>query len=373
MKVTLVLHKYGVPINDPCCWPLGYMYISSALKAYGHDVKVLNYNLWDYDLEKEIAGQDAVCFTGFEEFKDSIIRDASLCRSKGIHTVLGGALATFTPDIMSNHVDALVIGEGEYAVNDAIKAKGMYYGTVYNLDELPLPDYEGFGIHEYIKRHDTNYIGVLTSRGCPYSCSFCAQTCACQNRSLLNTMAEIEYYQNKYKSEMVIFNDNTLNSSRRRFLLVCGMMRYLGMPWGAAIRADIFDEDMARAAKHSGCQYFVVGVESFNQDKLNAMNKGILVDDIYRTLNLLEKYKINYHGNVLVGFEGESYQDIIDEVDAIPDNFKIFPCMVQPFIGTGEGHTRSITDDQYNSLQALFRGIVENAGKYLYPELRKTA
>ena len=127
--------------------------------------------------------------------------------------------------------------------------------------------------------------------------------------------------------------------------------------------------DMAKAAKESNCSYFVVGVESFKQEKLDRMNKKIKVQQILDTLDLLHKYDIDYHGNVLLGFEGETYEDIHSEVSSIPEKYKVFPMLVQPFIGTKNGFTRSISEDESTYLSSLFVGYVEAENKYCYAEV----
>lgn len=350
MKICLVCHKYAVPLEDPCCYPLGAMYASSMLKYLGHEVKVLNYNLWDYDLGKEINGQDLVGFTGFEEFLPYIKRDATLCKEIGIRTILGGALATFKHDEMSKYVDTVIIGEFDRGLD-------LY------------PDYEGFGIEEYHRRHSARYMGVLTSRGCPFHCTFCAQTCQFGFRNLKHVFAEIDMYVAKYRIDTIVFNDNTLNLSKGRFMELCAGMKERKLRWGAAIRVVPWDEEMTHAAKESGCVGLVVGVESFNQARLDMMNKQVTVKQIIDCLDLLNKHKINYSGNILVGFENDTYEDITTEVHSVLERFKVFPVMVQPFIGTKNGHTRKIDKGQFDYLSGAFRQYVESCGKYLYPAL----
>jgi radical SAM superfamily enzyme YgiQ (UPF0313 family) len=235
MKICLVCHKYAVPLDDPCCYPLGFMYVSAMLKNAGNKVKILNFNLWDYDLKEEIKGQDLVGFTGFEEFLPYIKRDATICKELGIETIVGGALATFKPNLMKQYVDDVV--EGEFELDPRI------------LHSWPLPDYEGFGINEYHKRHAQKYMGVLTSRGCPFYCTFCAQTCAFSRRIIKQVFNEIDKYVPKYKVETIIFNDNTFNLSKGRFMALCAGMKERKLRWGAAIRVEPWDEDMAKARK----------------------------------------------------------------------------------------------------------------------------
>lgn len=368
MNITLVLHKYNIPLDDPCIYPLGFMYISSVLKEDGHNVKVLNYNLWDYDLRSEMVGQDVAMFTGFEEFLPLIKRDAEICRSCGVKTVVGGALATFRPQELLGYVDVIVEGEGERTALKSLTSRtAILKEQRMNIDDIPLPDYEGFGIWEYHKRHGRKYMGVITSRGCPHHCTFCAQTCKFQTRKMDGVLAEVDHYVYKYGVDMVIFNDNTLNADRSRYLELCKGMAGKGVEWGAAVRADNMSEEMVWWSKKSGCVYMVVGVESFSQDKLNKMNKNLQVESIRHTLKLLKDYYIPYHGNVLVGFEDETYEDIRREVDTIPPDLSVFPCFVYPFIGTANGRNRGITEEQYRELDAEFQERIKEGGKYIYP------
>ncbi|MFZ2950892.1 MAG: radical SAM protein [Desulfuromonadaceae bacterium] len=359
MKILLVLHNYNVPISDPCCYPLGYMTISAVLKRAGHDVTINNQNLYH---ALPLEGYDAVLFTGFEHFLEDIKRDAAICKGLGIHTVLGGALATFKPEEMLQHVDTVVVGEGENVVEQALTTSGIIYGTKPDLNTIPLPDYEGFGVAEYHKRNGFKHIGVLTQRGCPNRCRFCAQTCKTQARDIDQVMAEIDSYGDV---DTVIINDNTLNTSKSRFMEICGRMT---KPWTAAIRVDRFDEEMAIAAKKSRCRYFVVGIESFRQDKLDAMRKGIKVEQIYSCLDLLHKYDIGYHGCILTGLPGETTEDIIEELKELPAGYNFFPVLVQPFVGT-EYQTRSISDEDAANFTALFTEIATSRNMTVFPTL----
>ena len=367
MKVALVLPKYSVSVHDPCCFPLGFMMISAVLKQAGHDVKVLNFNLQEYDIETELAGADAVLFTGFEEFKDFNQAVARWCRTQGIHTVLGGALATFAAEEMIQHFDTVVIGEGEAVIETALTSCGIIQGTKPDLGALPFPDYEGFGISQYNELHSIRYLGVLTSRGCPYSCRFCAQTCSFQFRSMTSVFEEIDHYMTTYSVQHIVFNDNTLNVKKDRWMEICAGMKERGLTWTAAIRVDVFDEEMAAAAKGGGCDRLIVGVESFIDAKLEAMNKRITVAQITAALDLLIRYKIPYYCSILTGLPGETYADILAELEAMPRKYNVFPVLVQPFIGT-EYRERSISQEEADHLSAVFREFAEARGMSMYRE-----
>jgi radical SAM superfamily enzyme YgiQ (UPF0313 family) len=362
----MVIHKYGAELDNPCFAPIGFLYISSILKRMGHYVNMLNYNTHQYDLIHEIGKADAVLFSGFEEFKPFIIRDAIICREMGKKTILGGALATFLPDEMLQYVDTVVMGEADEVIDLALTFTGKIMGTKPNLDSIPFPDYDAFGVMDYAKYHQQTYIGILSSRGCPFSCGFCSHTCHFQVRSLEDVFAEVDLYREKYDAKLICFNDNTLNVRKDHFLSICAGMKERDFPWTAAIRPDNWSDEMAKIAKESHLKQVVVGIESFRQDKLDRMNKKTTVDQIRSCLDSLHRHDILYHGNILLGFPWETYEDIISEIRDIPFGYHIFPCLVQPFVGT-QFRERLITKDQEIELDTMCREYAESSGMECLP------
>jgi len=180
-------------------------------------------------------------------------------------------------------------------------------------------------------------------------------------------MDEVSYYKHKYRAEVIVFNDNTLNLDRERFLALCRDMELIRLPWSAAIRCDNFDEEMAVAAKQAGASYFIVGVESFQQKRLDMMQKRVTVEEVKRTLELLDRHKLDYHANVLVGFENDTLEDIVDEVALAASYRKVYPAFVQPFTGLKVGKKRNITRYQHEQLQAMFTSHMKRGGKTPLP------
>ena len=350
MNATLFLPEYGVKIDDPCCYPLGAMYVTSFLKRLGFKVKVLNFNLFDYDLREELKGQDALYFTGADEFLPAIRAASGMAKERGIKTIIGGVLATFDPESVRPYCDAVVQGEIEKNIH---------------IDNISWPDYEGFGVDEYHRRHAIRYMGILASRGCPFACTFCAHVCKYRERTLDLVADEIDHYIKTYHIEYLVFYDNTLNVRKPRFLEVCRMMRPRKIAWSAAIRADKFDDEMAVAAKDSGCQYFVIGVESFRQDRLDRMNKRLKVEQLKRTLDILHKHNLNYHGNIILGLEDETVEDIAGEVRDLPLGYNLYPVLMQPFCGVKAGS--SLTQGQRDHLNHIFTEYATERGMEVLP------
>jgi radical SAM superfamily enzyme YgiQ (UPF0313 family) len=351
-KATLFLPRYEISLDDPCCYPLGFMYVSSLLKEEGWKVKVLNFNLWEYDVREEFRGQDAILFTGNSGSMESNEAARAVAEDMGIETVIGGSVATFAPEKLSGY-DSIISGEIDRHID---------------IDLIHWPDYDGFGIDEYHRRHGFVYMGVLASRGCPFSCSFCPHTCDYRERDITLVGKEIMHYKAKYGAQLVCFNDNTLNVSKERFVEICRMMKNVGIAWSAAIRTDVFDEEMAALAKDSGCVYMVVGIESFQQGRLESMNKRIRVEDTVRTLNLLHTYGIRYHGNIVLGMDGEDMDSIAAEIESMPKCYNVFPVLAQPFVGTR--FRSALLPEQRAPLNALFREYAESKGKRVYPVLQ---
>lgn len=339
---------------------------------------MLNMNLWQFNLVQELEWKpDWVMMTGFEGFYDAVKETAALCRSLGIKTMLGGAMASLNTVEMAGYVDVLVTGEGEDVLAQALHTeRGIIVGgKVKEINSIPWPDYDGFEVREYHKRNKetcgVKHMGVITSRGCPFACEFCSGGIIgkFQFRDVKDVLAEVAHYKRTYDPDVIMYNDNTFNVRKDKFIQYCRGMKEIGMPWNSAIRLDLLDDEMAREAADGGlCRYFIVGVESFRQDKLDRMNKHLKVEDMKRGLDLLHKYNLNYHANILVGLPGETVEEIIEEVMTIPKDYRVFPILVQPFIGT-KYQTRSITPTQEAFLDKTFRAWATEAGlKHAEPE-----
>jgi radical SAM superfamily enzyme YgiQ (UPF0313 family) len=182
-------------------------------------------------------------------------------------------------------------------------------------------------------------------------------------RSLDRVFEEIDYYIDKYKIDLVSFNDNTLNINKPRFMKICEKLKERKIKWGAAVRLSPMDKEMVLAAKESNCANLVVGVETLNQEKLNKINKKIKADKIRRALDLLNEHNLPYHGNILVGFEWETVQDVVDEITSIPKEYNLFPALVRPFVGTKNGKTRQITNAEERAFDATFSQYAQMKGK----------
>ena len=234
--------------------PLGLAYLSSALKAKGHEVKLIDMQglLMDsVELSRELKefGPRLVGITAMTPTVPEALRVARNVREStpSAEIVLGGVHPTIDPDGMlsQSEVDYVVRGEGELVVTALAEAletggaldliDGLSYKkheapvikgkahAIDDLDALPLADYEAFPVGRYVDHnaHLRNIRGIsmLIGRGCPFQCTFCAvrETMGLKwrSRSPERVVNQIIELRDKYHIEGVWFKDSTFNLNRK--------------------------------------------------------------------------------------------------------------------------------------------------------------
>ena len=266
MNFLIVIPRY-VSFGKPYNLPLGLAYISSSLKANGFNVSCLNLchnsgtednnlteqRLFEYITTRQI---DVVCTGGLSISFDLIneILEISKKIKPGIITIVGGAIVTANPRLTLKNmkIDIGVIGEGEetivelaYALSngkDIRNIKGIAYkdkttkniiiteprGPITDLDKLVFPDYEGIEFDKYIELtayksdyytsilDDTKVAYIITSRSCPYSCTFCYHPLGkrYRQRSLENVFREIIVLVQKYNINMLVIYDELFSVNK---------------------------------------------------------------------------------------------------------------------------------------------------------------
>lgn len=188
-----------------------------------------------------------------------------------------------------------------------------------NLDALP---FAARHLCSNFKYHNPKlktgpYTTMFTSRNCPFHCIYCVP-------SSLSFAREIEYRREHGRKPVIGFRslesiekevallaeegykaigfmDDNFIWNLKRTEGICKIMKRYGMLWGCEARVDAITEPIARLLGDSGCRYVDLGIESFNDDILKYIKKGITSDDIYRAIALLKKYQVPVKLNVLIG------------------------------------------------------------------------
>lgn len=300
--------------------PLGLVSIGCVLEKNGFSVSILDLELrpLDFDLNTyirnlspKVVGISGTSHSRFESFR---IADITKQVSDKIITVYGGCHATFTAEDTLTHIksiDYVVHGEGEATFLELVKFIKSGNGTadtiagisfrrnnkaihnpprdrIFDLDSIPysrhLLEMDKYDVRlDFLNVPATSFI---TSRGCPYNCSFCSASAMFGTtytmRSAINIVAEIEYCIEKFNIKGFKFFDSTLTASKKHITSLIEELkaRKINLPWECEIRVNTVDKPLLEAMKGVGCYYVNFGVESVSERVLKTMGKGITIQQI---------------------------------------------------------------------------------------------
>lgn len=226
---------------------------------------------------------------------------------------------------------------------------------IVDLDSLPLPARHFIADRRYynpkIKRK--GYTTAFTSRNCPYHCIYCVPSSLTfareiENKRFTGRKPTISYrtaesvdremallHEQGYKA--IGFMDDNFIWNEERTRLMCEIMKKYGMLWGCQARVDAITEPIAKMLGESGCQYVDLGVESFNDEILKYVRKGITTEQIYEAIHLLKKYKVPVKLNVLIGSSPLETKETLRHTLKEAKKLKVDQVMfniVSPFPGT---------------------------------------
>lgn len=353
--------------------PLGIMYLSSILKKDGHTV-----DLYKYKSEKQLYSYldkfnpDVVAFsitTGQHVKLLEIARQVKMHNSK-TKVIAGGPHTTYFPEVAKEeYIDYIIRGEADYAfpklVNDLSsgKAKKKKDQSILSLpaelDDIPFPDrdmaykYPEFGMNP-VKN-------VMTSRGCPYNCSYCYNSVyrslyrrqkIVRFRSPQNIIDECRELVKKYPAKMIFFADDEFSMNIERLKKIKDLyIKEIKLPFHCQIRIDFLDEERLKVLKEMGCYSLTFAIESGNEDiRKRILNRDITNKQIINGCRLLSKYGIKFRAENMIGLPNETFDNVLETLDL---NIKVKPdygwvSLYQPYPKTPLG--------EYCRINGLFDG-----------------
>jgi radical SAM superfamily enzyme YgiQ (UPF0313 family) len=187
--------------------------------------------------------------------------------------------------------------------------------------------------------------GVLTSRGCPARCTFCANYVTgrrFRHRSAPSVVAELEAWHGLAGHRFFPFWDDALTAHRARLLALCSAFeRDLSFPcaWSAITRANLVSPELLAAMKRAGCVSVNFGVESGDDEILRAIRKGITTDAVLRALTWAKELGLHTACNFMLGFPEEQAVHVertlrfMERIAPLVDTFSTLGVAV-PFPGT---------------------------------------
>lgn len=236
--------------------------------------------------------------------------------NKGVHTIVGGPhITVFRDKVMQDGWTAACAGEGDLVIADMIlnRTKGFIQGeALKDLNAIPFPARDLIEPGKYIREGMSEpSISVLTMRGCPYVCIYCARDAVgrlVRYRSPENVVAEITEVVRKYGTKNVIFYDDTFTVNKKRAIKLSKKLGELGVSWLCNTRVDQVDPEVLAAMKAGGCTEISFGVESANNRVLEFAHKGITVEKAYKAVQMAKDAGILTRVFLMYGF----YEDGMD-------------------------------------------------------------
>ncbi len=330
---------------------IGPMYIAGILKKHDHKCEVFIQG-YDGDIIRKTldAKPDIIafsCTTGSHKWASKIAQKIKEKGSKAL-VVMGGPHPTYFPEVINDkNIDIICRGEGEYAFlelaenlekrKDITKIKNLWVkkdGKIFknelrplnqDLDDLPFPDRDlYYRKYSFLRKNPRK--SFLTTRGCPYACTFChnhslkklyhSKGNFVRRRSPEKVIEEILEVKRKYPLKVVYLMDDTFILNHKwvkKFLKI--YKQKIKLPFICLVRAGLITEDLIKDMSEAGCQRAFFSIETGNERLRNqVLKKGITNKQIIFTAKLMKKYKIKFKGYNILGIPEETLEDAFETV-----------------------------------------------------------
>lgn len=334
--------------------PLGIGYVGAVLEKAGFEVKIFDAPPLGWNIDKIVAESKNFdpdffgIFSSTVSFNRAVKLAKALKKSRNVPVVIGGPHVTALPEevMKFNCFDIGVIGEGEQTMVELIKAlmdkkdlkqvKGIIFRRIKLIRTLPRPYVDDLDSLPFPARHlmpplsayhptPATYkkfpVGtMITSRGCPYRCSFCFRGVFGNKwrfRSPENVVKEMEVLISKFGAAEIRIWDDTFNADPQRVKEICRLIikRGLKFPWTCLGRVNMIDQEMLGLMKKAGCWQISFGIESGNDKVLESINKGTTKKMIQKAVEETCQAGIQSLGFFILGLPGETEKTMRETID----------------------------------------------------------
>ncbi len=319
--------------------PLGLAYIAASLIDAGHEVEILDaYALrWSWSLfETKMASTqaDVIGFSAMTPTVDVVRKSLPIVRSSARWIILGGPHPTAVREQVLQDMpllDAAVVGEGEQVVVELLKwfvdggelPAGVLHRS-HAFSDASAPDVRDIPFparhllpqdkYRYLFATRRGFATMITSRGCPFRCSFCDKSVGgsrWRSRTAIDVVDEMELLQRSGVGFVNFYDDNfTLHP--RRVEDICNeiLRRGLNIEWKCEGRVDSVDLALLRLMKKAGCRVIAYGVESGNSAALEFLRKDINIEQAESAFVATHEAGIRTLAYMILGVPGETEQDV---------------------------------------------------------------
>lgn len=316
----------------------------TSLTPSRHEIRVFDENIepidytWDADL---------VAITVRTMFAKRAYEISETFRARGVKTVMGGIHPSMCPEDALPHCDTVVVGEAEETWHAVLadaehgELKRVYRAEkVADLKTAPLPDRSSLARDRYLMDL------VQTTKGCPFSCEFCAVHAfdgqKIRSKSVEQVIQEIRAVgdcHSTYKKKTAIFfaDDNIIADKAYAKELFLAIQPY-NINWMCQASINVSkDPELLELMRASGCGAVFIGFESLSSENLTVMRKGINRRyDYLEAIEQIQSYGILVHSSFIVGYDYDSLETFDELINFIRESNLLMPLIniLTPFPGT---------------------------------------
>ncbi|MCY2961427.1 MAG: radical SAM protein [Planctomycetota bacterium] len=357
----------GELARDEIYPPLGISILAAELEQLGHEVKLFDDSIDEVDDIRR--GMEWSELVGISSLTPNARRARELGKIAkdeiGRPVVMGGPHPTTNPEFFLNAgaADICVQGEGDQTLPEIVdnlgnreaweKIEGITFlkdgelfrtprrALIKKMDELPFPAYHLWDIPRYMRLMVNPGVTLITSRGCPYACTFCdAEMTPRQYRAMSpeRTVDLMEMILRKYNPPQLVLFDDLFTIQRKRVIAICKeiIKRDLFFEWVAESRVDTMDFEMLRWMRKAGCVKIYYGLESGSPEMLVTMKKGVTPQGVRDGAKLNRQLGMYFKFFILYGFPEDTVRDhrLTEELIAETRCDAVCCSILQPIPGT---------------------------------------
>jgi radical SAM superfamily enzyme YgiQ (UPF0313 family) len=382
--------------------PLGILYLTSHLRARNFEVEVFDSTFSSRsDLMQLLKTEKPSVLGVYANLmtRVSVLQILRAAKEAGWKTVAGGPEpAVYVEEYLSAGADVVVIGEGEMTLEELLpvlnggrselldQVRGIAFrgndGTVHrtpprpqipDIDRQPWPCRDAVAMERYLEtwriHHQTGSVSIITARGCPYDCRWCSHAVfgkTHRRRRPDLVVDEVDAILARYNPDMLWIADDVFTIHHGWLQAFATEMdrRGIRIPFECISRADRITAYVADLLASLQCFRVWIGSESGSQRVLDAMERGVTVEQVKTAVELCKSRGIQTGMFLMWGYEGEELSDIEATVRHVrhtqPDTFLTtvaYPIGGTPyFADVADRATASLPWDQGSDRNFRIRG-----------------
>jgi radical SAM superfamily enzyme YgiQ (UPF0313 family) len=330
----------GELARDEVYPPLGISILAAWLERGGHEVRLKDDSIDELDdIRKDMEWADVVGISALTPNARRARELGLLCKEEyGKPVVMGGPHPTTNPEFFldAGAADICVQGEGDFTIQELLPVihepakwesvqgitfvkDGKLLATprrplAKDVDAIPWPAYHLWDIPRYMRLMINPGVTTITSRGCPYACTFCdAEMTPRQYRAMspAKTVDLLEFILRTYNPPQIVLFDDLFTIQRKRVIEICKeiVRRDLFFEWVCESRVDTMDYEMLRWLRKAGCVKIYYGLESGSPRMLNTMKKGVTPEKVRLGAKLNRQVGMYFKFFLLYGFPEDTVED----------------------------------------------------------------